>query len=120
MELKKDRHLQEARPGMNIVKDLAFKTSNRHFQAISKDLKRSGKGNTDHHEPLTDTDLSKCYEYFASSFKNNVTLREKVYFHLVLHLILRGRENIKNLTVDHFKVTADSTGISFVGLYLFK
>ena len=73
-----NRYLQETRPDMDIVKDPEFKTSNKHFKAISKDLKRSGKGDIDHHNPVTDTDLKKCYEYFASAFDSNTTTAEGI------------------------------------------
>lgn len=44
-----------------------------------KELKRTGKGDVDHHEPLTDLDLQKCYRYLAGKApKSAVTLQEKV------------------------------------------
>ena len=116
-----NRHLQEVRENqladddntrfIDIMNDVAFKGSNRIFTAMIKELKRTGKGDIKHHDRITDVDLRKCYEYFQANTQTSArALQLKVYFDIVLHLIRRGRENIRILTVAHFKIETDSTG----------
>lgn len=60
-----NRHLKALGRNMDVVKDTVFQESNKTLAAMMKELKRVGKGATEHHEPLSVTDLQKCYNYFA-------------------------------------------------------
>ena len=109
-----NRHLSAIRPEddpADILKDVVFKSSNKHFLAVIKELKRTGKGDIKHNDIVIENELQKCYKYFGETIsKDSTSLQEKVYFDIVLHLIRRGRENIRILTTKHFKISCDSTG----------
>lgn len=62
------RHLESNRTvsKVDIIKGDAFAKSNRVFKAVGKELKRQGKAATDHHPPISDTDIVKAYDYLIS------------------------------------------------------
>jgi hypothetical protein len=112
-----NRHLQDnyEHGTIDIVNDTDFSESTKCFKAMIKENKKHGLGDTQHHEPLEVDDLKAVYKYFGSEFlTNNVILQEKVLFDLIIHLARRGRENLRELTKNHFKVYVDSKKCRYV------
>ena len=76
-ELYKANSLQNIRHGINrrikelrdfdIIQSPEFAEANVTFKAQMRELKRTGKADTTHHQPLTEADLSKVYDYFEVS-----------------------------------------------------
>lgn len=106
------RHLEEkCQTPINIIQDTEFSNSNRSFKAMLKEFKRVGKGATKHHNPITKTDLQKIYKKLSTDIDSNPTsLQQKVLFDIILHFGRRGRENLRDLTKEHFNVLTDSSG----------
>jgi hypothetical protein len=44
------------------MNDTAFQVSQKLFTAVTKDLKREGKGAVTHYPPIEETDLRKMYD----------------------------------------------------------
>jgi hypothetical protein len=111
-----NRHLKKHYSGgdIDIIKDTEFQDANKYFKAVTKELKRIGKGDVDHHEPLSNGDLEKCYKYFSKFLFSSEVLQEKVFFDLLLYLARRGRENLRELTKDHFEIGVDSSRNRYV------
>ena len=112
-----NRYMQEVRPSdkaVDIIHDPEFKESNIYFQSMIKELKHQGKGDVNHHEPISQEDLETVYKYFERCTEDNVILQHKVYFDLSLYLIRRGRENLRDLRKEHFAVNKDSAGLRYL------
>ena len=62
-----NRRIKELKREFDIIKSPEFAESNTAFKAQMKELKRTGKADTTHHEPLSEADLSKVYSYFNVS-----------------------------------------------------
>ena len=86
-----NRHLSLSR-NVDIMKDTAFQVSQKLFTAVTKDLKREGKGAVTHYPPIEETDIKKMYDYF--NVNDNVKLQRKVFVDVMLYFGRWGRENI--------------------------
>jgi hypothetical protein len=86
-----NRHLSLSR-NVDIMKDTAFQVSQKLFTAVTKDLKREGKGAVTHYPPIEETDIRKMYDYF--NVNDNVKLQRKVFVDVMLYFGRWGRENI--------------------------
>ena len=62
------------------------------FAAMLKELKNSGKSETEHTKPLSADDLNMCREYFSENIDQPEELQMYVWFVITLCLGLRGRE----------------------------
>lgn len=89
-----------------------FHTSNLCFENLLKILTKSGKGNTDHHPEIEPEDIKKLYSSF--DINNPIGLQEKVWLDVMMHLIRRGRENLRMMNKDTFLIGKDATGRRFV------
>lgn len=83
---------------------------------MSIDLKRKGLGGTDHHPPISEQDLQKLYSKDTPVFDINTQfgLQRKAWFEITLPLCRRGRENLRSMTKDTFKVAKDDVGRMYV------
>ena len=86
------------------------------YKAVLTDLKKKGLGGTDHHPPISENDLKKLYSGQTVVFYTDIPygLQRKVWFHLTLYLCRRGRENLREMDKNTFKVGTDDTGRRFV------
>ena len=108
-----NRHLSLSR-NVDIMKDTAFQVSQKLFTAVTKDLKREGKGAVTHYPPIEETDLRKMYDYF--NVNDNIKLQQKVFVDVMLYFGRRGRENIHDLKICDFAATTDSDGQVYIYL----
>lgn len=109
------RYLKE-KSGIDIISDPDFHGSNEVFKAVSTDLKRRGLGNIVHHPPISENDLKKLYSGNTPVFDTATPygLQKKVWFEIMLYLCRRGRENIRSMTKDTFRIGKDDTGRQYV------
>ena len=107
-----NRYLQLKTAGMDIINGGDFKESKQMFAAVTKDLKREGKGGITHYLPIETCDLQKMYEYF--DLESNVKLQQKVLVDIMMYFGRRGRENLHLLKISDFAATTDSTGHLFI------
>ena len=79
-----NRHLTTWRlsnglPSASLLDANLFPRSNTVFRAMTKKLKKEGKGGVENHPPIENEDMKKIIEYFESNIHNNPTvLQEKV------------------------------------------
>lgn len=106
------RHLCNVGVGVDILKDPEFRESNKAFLAVTKQLKRSGKGDVDHYPPIDATDLTKMYQYF--DIEDNIMLQEKVFVDIMLYFGRRGRDNLHELKTTDFAVKTDAGGHLYI------
>ena len=108
-----NRHLSLSR-NVDIMKDTAFQVSQKLFTAVTKDLKREGKGAVTHYPPIEETDIRKMYDYF--NVNDNVKLQRKVFVDVMLYFGRRGREKVHDLKICNFAATTDPDGEVYIYL----
>ena len=87
---------------------------NQIFEAAIVGLKRQGLGKVDHHIPISKEDLEKIQSSYNPSSPDPKSLQQVVWFNIMLHLIRRGRENLRLLTKESLAVQVDAAGKKFV------
>ena len=100
---------------IDIIKDVEFYTeANVAFRAALVQLKSIGKGDTTHKTPISDKDLELLYSSGVFDQNTPQGLQRKVWFELMLFICRRGREYLRELKKEHFKVKEDSDGKQYV------
>ena len=79
----------------DIINDPEFKEANKMFSAMLVQVKKAGKGDVQHKNPLTTEDLRLLYSSF--DLESPKGLQDKVYVDFMLYFCNRGRENIREL-----------------------
>lgn len=82
------------------------------FRAQRSDLKRQGKGATEHKQSVYEKDFKKLYDSFEITTPRG--LQQKVWVGIMLYLIRRGRENLRQMTKNTFEIKVDASGKRFV------
>ena len=100
--------------GFDIVNDPEFAAANEAFKAQCVELKRQGKSRINHHSETEPEDLQKLYTSVAEQINTPKGLQRKVWIDIMLHLIRRGRENLRRMTKSTFAVDTDVAGRRFV------
>jgi hypothetical protein len=111
------RHLKSApfNRKIDIVKDLEFADSSSSFKSVVAEMKRSGKGEVDHHPIISDADLKTLYRSSHLSVSTPHGLANKVQFDIRMYFCKRGNENMHAMTKNTFRVfTDEKTGCKFV------
>lgn len=111
------KHLKEtAQIDINI--DPVFASSKGVFSAVLTDMKKKGFGAVKHKPAICQEDLIKLYDVSGVAL-NPCTpqgLLNKCWFD-VMTFLCRGRENLRQMTLDTFKINTDGTGRKFVMNY---
>ena len=103
---------------MDLTNEHHFPKSNEMYKAMTKELKRQGKGGLDSHPPIQDDDLKLLANYFEKNIRDNPrVLQEKVFVDIMVHFGRRGRENLRNLKQMDFAVT---TSIETKEMFVYK
>eukprot|EP00057_Strongylocentrotus_purpuratus_P018990 XP_011673464.1 PREDICTED: uncharacterized protein KIAA1958-like [Strongylocentrotus purpuratus] len=99
---------------IDIIKDIEFTHCNVAFKAAKVELKKIGKGFVQHHDSIASGDLQKLYSSTVFDQDTPSGLQAKVWFEIALYFCRRGRENLRELNKDHFKIETDENGHEFV------
>ena len=96
---------------INIMKDKEFDRANGVLRSlVGKWLKSGNKGKQ--FSGIQPTDQSKIMNYFDRS--TPVILQQEVWFLIVYHFGLRGRELLASFTKDMFQINSDSDGFKYI------
>ena len=102
---------------VNIIDNPAFIRANEIFSGKLRMNKEQGKGATKHKDPINDEDLKRLSEYFTRNMKgppNALLLQELVLFNIIFYMGRRGRENLRNMKKNTFKISTDEKGQRFI------
>ena len=77
-------------------------------------MKKAGTGEIKQKEPLEPEDIETLYNSDAFSIDTPSGLQNKVIFEYLYFFCNRGRENLREVKTDDFKVCVDSTGKKYV------
>lgn len=80
------------------------------LNAKVKELKRQGKENVEHKEPITKTDLALLKTGPVLRLNNPLSLLRNVWFNVVLFWCRRGREGQRELKPTSFRFCTDEKG----------
>ena len=94
----------------DIINDGEFSISNHIFEAAIVELKRQGFRRVNHHNPISKEDLEKIQSSYNPTSPDPKSLKQVVWFNIMLHLIRRGRENLRLLTKESSAVQVDAAG----------
>lgn len=87
-----------------------FVRANAIFQGVTKINKEKGKGFIVSKPPIEDVDLLKLTTFFREGMSgppNPTLLQEICLFYIVMYMCQRGRENLRPMTIETFKVATD-------------
>ena len=90
--------------------------SNQVLTGIIKQMKRDGKDTSESKEPISHSDLKKLNESGLLSINNPQYLQNKVIFDIMTHFGRRGREGLRSLKKDSFKIVNDADGHKYIGM----
>ena len=96
--------------GVDILACNEFKTSNDSSENVLKVIKKSGNGSTSHHPAIEPEDLQKFY----NSLNIDTPCRPQMWLDVMLYLIRRGCENLRQMNTCTFGIGTDATGKKFV------
>ena len=99
---------------IDIINDPEFTQANVAFKAASVELKKIGKGFVEHHGEISSGDIKKLYSSGVFNQENPLGLQRKFWFEISLYFCRRGRENLRDLKKDTFRVDKDENGVEFV------
>jgi hypothetical protein len=99
---------------IDIIKDPAFRKANEVFQAVSVGLKRIGLAKVDHTPPIEENELKQIYYSSALTKKTPECLQLKVWFDIMYFLCRRGRENLRTMNKETFRIAKDNKNREYV------
>jgi len=100
--------------GFDIINDTRFCSANEMFAAVLIKLKKEGKGNVQHKQPMSSEDFHKLYASSILSTDNPKGLQNKVFVDIMVYLCNRGRENLREMNRTDFGIATDSSGSRYV------
>ena len=110
------RKITHIRKDIDIVHNQMFKRANEVFTAQLVHLKKIGLAKIDHKPAISKNDLEALYSSGVFDINKPATLLNKVFFEIMYYLCRRGRENLRKLTKESFKVNVGDDGKKFVTL----
>ena len=90
---------------VDIIKHEDFANSSRIFKCFSATLKQQGKGFVKHKLPISQEDMAKIQD--SLDLDDPQGLQDKVFIDVMLYFCNRGRENLREMTVDSFDICED-------------
>ena len=97
---------------IDIIENECLQEANLVFKNVLKNAKSAGKGDTTHYPEIEPEDLAKLHNSF--DVENPVGLQEFCWFVIMFYLIRRGRENVRQMTKNTFKISKDASGKRFI------
>ena len=95
---------------------LNFPRSNELFSSVLVNLKKQGKGATQHKQPISSDDFNKLYTSDVLSTSHPAGLQNKVFIDIMMYLCNRGQENLRNMTKNDFLILTDSARLRYVSV----
>lgn len=77
----------------DIINDPDFRLSNEMFKAVLTNIKRTGKGTTQHKDVISGADMATLYSSGILNRNNPQGLQYKVFLDVMFYTCRRGREN---------------------------
>lgn len=111
-----NRYFKEKK-GIDITSNSAFIKANELFTGVQKINKEEGRGTIKHKEIITQADLVKLNIYFEQNMDgppNPKLLQEYVLFNIIYYMGRRGRENLRSMTKNTFKIATDEEGQRYI------
>ena len=111
-----NRHFK-AKFGIDIISNDKFIKANEIFQAVTKQGKEQGRGETKSKVAISDPDYEKLTEYFLNKMRgppDAKNLQEFVLFNIIYYCGRRGRENLRSMTKSTFAIQKDHDGREFI------
>lgn len=102
---------------LDIIANPKFIRSNEMFQGVTKKAKEEGRGETNSMPPIEPEDLQRISEYFQQNMNgppNPAKLQEIVLFNVIYYMGRRGRQNLRKMTKDTFKISQDPDGTRYI------
>jgi len=100
----------------DIINDAEFSSSNELFSSVLVNLKKQGKGATQHKQPISPDDFNKLYTSDVLSTSHPAGLQNKVFIDIMMYLCNRGQENLRNMTKNDFLILTDSARVRYVSV----
>ena len=109
-----NKHLLDSKK-LDIPNDPAFANSNKAYFSVCAKLKKEGLALKTHKECISSEDLDILYRGHHNAFNVNtpIGLLQKCWFEVMFFLCRRGRENLRDMTVDSIAITLDNTGLEY-------
>lgn len=102
---------------LDILSDPRFIRSNEMFTGVARKAKEEGRGETASRPPIEEDDMKKISAYFAEHLNgppNPEKLLEMALFSIIYYMCRRGRQNLRKMTKDTYKIASDSAGHKYI------
>ena len=109
-----NRHLTCLGRVIDITNDKDFTGANLVFSGVLKKLRKDGLDVTQHKKAIPFHDMQKLYQSGVLGLQDPVALQNKVFVELSLHFARRGREGLRELRKDSFRIEVDASGKEYV------
>ena len=106
-----------AKRGIDITSNESFIPANEMFKALQKKGKKEGRGEVENKKPISDEDYKLISDYFKVNMRQNANpknLQEIVLFNIIYYMGHRGRENLRLMTKETFKIKCDNDGRRYI------
>ena len=80
------------------------------FRGVTKKARREGRGSSEHKEAINEDEMNTLSQYFTKNMQGSLNgrhLQEIVLFNIIYFIRRRGRENLRLMTKNTFKVSID-------------
>ena len=87
-----------------------FLQANEMFSGVTKKARREGRGSSEHKEAINEDEMNTLSQYFTKNMQGSLNgrhLQEIVLFNIIYFIGRRGRENLRLMTKNTFKVSID-------------
>ena len=100
----------------DIVSDREFSSSSELFSSVLVSMKKQGKGDTQHKQPLSSDDFNKLYTSNVLSTSDPVGLQNKVFVDIMMYSCNPGGVNLRDMKKSDFQILTDSAGLRYVSV----
>ena len=103
--------------GLDIILNDKFICANEIFQAVTKQGKQQGCGETKSKLAISDPYYSKLTTYFLNNMRGEPSakkLQEFVLFNIIYYCGRCGRENLRSMTKDTFSIKKDTDNREYI------